>query len=474
LRAALAAFALALAMAAPAAAAPQLVQIGDFSQPVHVASPPGDSRVFVVEKGGLVKIAGGGTFLDIASLVDSDAGERGLLSMAFSPGYAGNGLFYVYYTAKSPSGEVRVVEYKRSADPDRADPASARTIFHAAHNATNHNGGQLQFGPDGMLYVSIGDNASGDNAQNLAVPYGKILRLDPGTGGAAPGNPHGLIWAYGLRNLWRFTFDRTTGDLVIGDVGETTWEEIDWAPAPAPGRDFNFGWPACEGPEGTCPADPVISHNHSDGWCAIVGGYVVRDTGLPTLNGRYLYGDNCNSALYSAHPRSGSDDRATGLAVSALSSFGEDACGRIYAASLDGPVYRLQDGAATPCAFSADRTAPVVNASIRGSKRALKNRRLLLRMRCSEACRATVRTRLIKVKRLPARHRTLAAGTRATVKLKLSKKVTRKLRRRVNRKHFVRIGVTVRATDGAGNARVVHRHGRIKRTKALARACECE
>jgi hypothetical protein len=465
-RAVLAGLALTLAMAAPAAAAPQLVSVGGFDQPVFVTSPPNDARVFVVERPGRIQIPGRGTFLDISSLVSSDESERGLLSMAFSPGYASNGLFYVYYTAKSPLGEVRVVEYKRSANPDRADPASARTIFHAPHNAGNHNGGQLQFGPDGMLYVSVGDNANGANAQDLSVPYGKILRLDPATGAAAPGNPHGIIWAYGLRNPWRFSFDRSTGDLVIGDVGEQTWEEIDWAPAPTRGRDFNFGWPTCEGPDGTCPADPVISHNHNTGWCAIVGGYVVRDPGLPTLNGRYVYGDNCNSALYSTQPRSGADDRATGLTVSALSSFGEDACGRIYEASLNGPVYRIQDGAATACAFGApDRTPPRVKASILGSKTALKKRRLLVRMRCSEACRAAVGTRLKKVKRLKTRHRSLAAGKRATIRLKLSKKVTRKLRKRVNRHRFARIGVTVRATDAAGNTRVVHRHGRIKKRR---------
>jgi hypothetical protein len=464
LRAVLAGLALVLAMAAPAAAAPQLVSVGGFDRPLFVTSPPQDPRVFVVEKAGRIQIAGRGTFLDISSLVRSDEDERGLLSMAFSPGYATNGLFYVYYTARSPLGEVRVVEYRRSANPDRADPASARTIFHAAHDAGNHNGGQLQFGPDGRLYVSVGDDASGANAQNLSVPYGKVLRLDPATGAAAPGNPHGLIWAYGLRNPWRFSFDRTTGDLVIGDVGEGTWEEIDWAPAPTLGRNADFGWPACEGPDGACP-DPVLSHNHSDGWCAIVGGYVVRDPGLPTLNGRYLYGDNCKGTLYSAQPRTGAGDRAESLSVAGITSFGEDACGRIYAASLSGPVYRIQDGAATACAFGADRTPPAVKVSILGAKTVLKKRRLLVRVRCGETCRAAVGTRLIKVKRLKTRHRGLAAGKRATVKLKLTKRVMRKLRRRVSRKRFVRIGVTVRATDLAGNTRTVHRHGRIKKRR---------
>jgi hypothetical protein len=476
MRTALLGFAIAIVMAAPAAAAPRLVSVGNFDRPMFVTSPPKDSRVFVVEKPGRIKIVGRGTFLDISSLVRSTEEERGLLSMAFSPNYASNGLFYVFYTA-NPNGDVRVVQYKRSANPDRADAASAHPIYTVAHSAGNHNGGQLQFGPDGMLYLTIGDNASSGNAQNLSVPYGKILRIDPRTGGAAAGNPshpEARIWGYGLRNPWRFSFDRTTGDLIIGDVGESTWEEIDWAPAPTRGRNFNYGWPDCEGPDpGTCPNEPVISHNHSDGWCAIVGGYVVRDPGLPTLNGRYLYSDNCKGEVWSAQARTGADDRATGLTVPGATSFGEDACGRIYAASLNGPVYRIQDGAATPCSFTGagggggggDTIAPAVKVSLAGVKTALKKRRLLVRVRCSEACRVAVGTRLMKVKRLSTRHRTLTAGHRKTVKLKLSKKVAKKLRKRVNRHRFVRIGVTVRATDLAGNTRTVHRHGRIKKKR---------
>jgi hypothetical protein len=327
-----------------------------------------------------------------------------------------------------------------------------------------------------MLYLTIGDNASSANAQNLSVPYGKILRIDPRTGGAAAGNPshpESRIWGYGLRNPWRFSFDRATGDLIIGDVGEGTWEEIDWAPAPTRGRDFNYGWPDCEGPDpnDSCPADPVIVHNHSDSWCAIVGGYVVRDPGLPTLRGRYVYSDNCKGEVWSAQARTGAGDRDEGLDVPAATSFGEDACGRVYVASLAGPVYRLQDGTATPCTFTTpggtpiDTTAPAVKVSLAGVKTALKKRRLLVRVRCNEACRVSVRTRLIKVKRLSTRHRSLAAGHRRTVRLKLSKKVANKLRKRVNRRHFVRIGVTVSASDSAGNTRTVHRHGRIKKKR---------
>jgi hypothetical protein len=175
--------------------------------------------------------------------------------------------------------------------------------------------------------------------------------------------------------------------------------------------------------------------------------------------------------VYSARPRTGADDGPSGLTVSGLSSFGEDACGHVYAASLNGPVYRIQEGAATPCTFTApgggiiDTTAPAVKVSLAGVRTALKKRRLLVRVRCSEACRASVGTRLLKVKTLSTRHRSLTAGHRVTVKLKLSKKVVRKLRRRVSRHRFVRIGVTVRATDAAGNTRVVHRHGRVKKKR---------
>jgi hypothetical protein len=325
-----------------------------------------------------------------------------------------------------------------------------------------------------MLYMSIGDNAFSGNAQDLTVPYGKILRLDPRTGGAAAGNPahpYSRIWSYGLRNPWRFSFDRSTGDLIIGDVGDSSWEEVDWQTGTNAGRDADFGWPDCEGPTGSCPVSPVITQPHSgdDTFCAIVGGYVVRDAGVPSLNGRYLYGDNCNTKIHVADARTGAHSGATSLSVSRLTSFGQDACGHIYAASQDGPVYRLQDGAPSACSLpggtggGGDTTAPVVRVSLAGAKTALKKRRLLVRVRCSEACRAAVGTRLLKVKRLGTRRRSVPAGHRVTVKLKLSKKVAKKLRRRVNRHHFVRISVTVHATDAAGNTRVVHKHGRLKR-----------
>jgi hypothetical protein len=469
MRTALLVLALTLATAAPAAAAPALSTVGNFDRPLYVTSPPKDSRIFVVEKGGKIKIVGRGTFLDATSLTDGSFEERGLLSVAFPPDYASSGLFYVFLTDRD-TGDLKVYQFRRSANPDRADPIPVKTILSIPHGPEYHNGGQLQFGPDGMLYVSTGDGHDSSNAQDTSSLLGKILRLVPTTGAAAPGNPHGRVWAYGLRNPWRFSFDRGTGDIAIADVGASTWEEIDWGAAPTRARDYNFGWPDCEGPSGSCPVGPIIWHNHSEGFCAIVGGYVVRDPRLPTLKGRYIYSDNCKGSTYSAAPRTGAGDRkeASALDVPAISSFGEDACGRVYATSLAGPVYRIHDGTATPCTFGGgggggDRTAPFVKVSLRGMKTAIKKRRLLVRVRSSEASLASVGTRLIKVKRLKTRYRGLPAGQRVTVRVKLTKKVAKALRRRVNRKGFVRVAVTVRATDAAGNTRVVRRHGRIKK-----------
>jgi hypothetical protein len=378
--------------------------------------------------------------------------------MAFSPNYATDGLFYVDYTAEG-SGEIRVVEYKRSAsNPNVADPTSDRPVLTVPHDQQYHNGGQLQFGADGMLYVSIGDNLTGSNAQDLTNnPYGKILRLNPASGAWS-------VWSYGLRNPWRFSFDGATGDIAIGDVGENTWEEIDWSAAPTSGQNVNWGWPDAEGPDGTGGQRPIITQKHPT-FIAIIGGYVVHDPGLPTLNGRYIYGDNYDTRIWSAVPRTGADNKPTGLTISQLTSFGQDSCGHIYAASLAGHVYRLQDGAVSGCAAIAtpDRTPPGLNVKLSGLRRALKTHRLRVAMRCSENCSATVGTRLKKVRRLKARHRDLAANQRKVVTLKLSKSTLRKLRKRLRHHSSVRVSVAVRATDAAGNSKTVHRRGRIRR-----------
>jgi glucose/arabinose dehydrogenase len=357
-----------------AAGGVRLVGVGRFDQPLYLTSPPGDtSRLFVVEQPGRIRIVRGGRvrrapFLDIRSLVTS-GGEQGLLSVAFPPDYATSGRFYVYYTDKQ--AKQRIVEYHR-AGADRADPSSARLVLRMDDPEPNHNGGLLRFGPDGLLYVGTGDGGGGNdqhgargNAQDLGSLLGKLLRIDPRARGTAAyripdGNPfvgragaRGEIYAYGLRNPWRFAFDRETGDLSIGDVGQDAVEEIDFVRRGA-GRGANFGWRALEGnrvsvaaerPDGAIP--PVITKRHADGWCSITGGVVVRDPALPALRGRYLYGDFCQGRIRAARLRAGqaSGDHALRLRkVDALSSFGEDARGRVYVISTSGPVYRLAAG----------------------------------------------------------------------------------------------------------------------------------
>jgi glucose/arabinose dehydrogenase len=345
--------ALALAAAAPAASAVRLDSIGRFDAPVHVAAPPGDAnRVFVVEQRGAIRIVKGGRtnarpFLDIRSRVLS-GGERGLLSMAFAPDYARSGRFYVYFTER-PSGDIRVMEFHVSSDADVADPASGRLLFGISHSRfANHNGGQLAFGPDGLLYAGTGDGGGGGNplrtAQNRRSLLGKILRIDAQKAGARP-----RVYALGLRNPYRFSFDRTTGDLIIGDVGQGQIEEVDFlSRGAAPGA--NFGWSVFEGTRRFSGGSvrnhrkPIIQHTHAAGWCAIIGGFVVRDRSVQDLYGRYVYGDNCQSGLYSARvsSRRARGMRRVGVNVGGLSSFGEDSLGRVYATSLAGPVYRLR------------------------------------------------------------------------------------------------------------------------------------
>ena len=458
MRAALLAVALLLLSAAPASAAPELVKLGDFTDPVHVASPPGDPRVFVVEQAGTIDIVGGGTFLNLESTTLA-GGERGLLSMAFSPDYATSGRFFVFLTSR-PNGDVEILEYRRSAtDPDQADPNTRRELFRTPHTAAVHTGGQLQIGPDGALYASIGDNGVQANAQSTANPFGKIHRIDPDTGASQ-------IWSLGLRNPWRFSFDRATGDLVVGDVGGSAYEEINWSRAPNAGQGVNYGWPCNEGPDGadSCGQRATLSRPNG-AFCAIVAGYVVRDPGLPTLNGLFLYGDHCDGNLYAA-ALGQSAGAATGLQVAELSSFGEDSCGRLYAASRSADaVYRIQDGAPSPCGppapAPADTAAPAL--SVRIQRPALKRRLLRFAVRCDEACRVAVATRLRRVRRFRPRERSLAEGTRRVVRVKLNRRIARRLRRTLRRRGFVRMVVTVRATDAAGNQRAVTRRGRIRR-----------
>jgi glucose/arabinose dehydrogenase len=352
----LAGFLLALLAAPSSAAALGLQPVGTFTEPIFVTSPPGDPRLFVVERPGTIQVLHDGTrsqFLDIRTLVNTD-GERGLLSMAFDPNYASNGLFYVFFndngTAGAGVGDIHVDEFRVGANPHVADPSSRRRVLTLIRGtaASNHNGGQLQFGKDGLLYVSVGDAANSANAQSLASPHGKILRIDPhGAGQGAHGVPSDNpfvavagaipeIWSLGLRNPYRFSFDHLTGDLAIGDVGASSFEEIDFAPlASGVGRGANFGWPMCEGFQGSCPGTtaPVFAYAEGAPCQAIIGGYVYRGRQVPELSGRYLYTDLCHNQLRSirlATPLAG-DDRPEGLTLPASPfSFGEDANCELY------------------------------------------------------------------------------------------------------------------------------------------------
>lgn len=350
----------------------RLVRVASFREPVYLTGAPGDPRrVFVVQRTGQIMLLVNGRrqarpFLEIGGSVYSQGNEeQGLLGLAFPASYSRTGLFYVYYTIAN--NDIKVVRYKRSArNANLADAASARVVLTIDHHKnSNHNGGQLAFGPDGHLYIGVGDGGSEDDpenhGQNTNTPLAKILRIDPSSGGgyttpaANPfvGQPHkrAEIWAYGLRNPWRFSFDRATADMIVADVGQDRQEEIDFIPART-GAGANYGWSVWEGDRRNKSGDapravpPALVAQHSDGYCAIIGGYVVRDRSLPSLYGRYLFGDNCREEIESVKLSRGAATglRATGLSVSRASSLGEDTRGRIYVLSLSGPVYRIASG----------------------------------------------------------------------------------------------------------------------------------
>ena len=353
---ALAALAALLAGAATADAKPRvkLKRIGRFQSPTYVTSATGVPGVVVVERGGRIRLVKGRkrrTFTDIAGNV-STGGERGLLSVAFAPSYATSRLLYVFFT--NGAGDLVIAELRADADGRRASSTTLRPLVSIPHpDHSNHNGGQLQFGPDGMLYAGTGDGGGAgdqpDNAQNPNSRLGKLLQIDPATGAVR-------IYSIGLRNPYRFSFDLVSDPgqprLVIGDVGQDRFEEIDYLPL-ASAAGANFGWNDFEGfgpypgahpptPSGT--VRPIKAYSSAAGTpCAVIGGYVVRDTRLRSLTHRYVYGDFCTGKIRSLIPRLGGarKDRGTGLHVRDLSSFGETSDGKIYATSLDGPVFRL-------------------------------------------------------------------------------------------------------------------------------------
>jgi glucose/arabinose dehydrogenase len=351
----------------------KLTKIGDFARPIDVTSPPGDpDRLFVAEQRGTVQELVDGQvqpapFLDITDRV-LEVSERGFLGLAFAPDYATSGRFYVDFTDREGNGNLNVVEYRRSAaNPDLADPDSARQILQIVKPWENHNAGMLQFGPDGDLYVAVGDGDSGvleppgTFAQTLDDLLGNILRIDPlhptadspytiPADNPFVGRPdaRGEVWDYGFRNPWRFWIDGPTGDLYVGDAGEGEREEIDYVVGNKGG--LNFGWPCFEGTvthatTQTCadPVGPIYDYDHGGGRCAVIGGVVVHDPRLPSYDGRYLFGDYCDGKIHSMLVTDGKPGEITdtGLAVPTLDSFGVDGLGRVYVTATDGGVYRL-------------------------------------------------------------------------------------------------------------------------------------
>ena len=326
--------------------------LGGLTSPVYVTSAPGDATtLYVVEQPGDVKIVKGGkvagTFLDIRSLVRS-GGEQGLLGLAFHPGFSQNGLFYVSYT--DTDGNSRVAEYRTANGV--AVTSSARQLLFVKQPYPNHNGGNLQFDRNGYLYLGLGDGGSGgdpeNRAQNLKTRLGKLLRTNP--------LRHGSGWqivGYGLRNPWRYSFDRATGNLWIGDVGQDSWEEIDERNAASIGTLANFGWSRYEAKSVYDSAKPLLRkgplvfpvafYSHADG-CSVTGGYVYRGANVAAARGRYFYGDYCSGTVWSFKAGNGrlSPVRVETSKIAALSSFGEDGDGELYATSLNGTLYALR------------------------------------------------------------------------------------------------------------------------------------
>ncbi|MHB1327727.1 MAG: PQQ-dependent sugar dehydrogenase [Gemmatimonadales bacterium] len=345
-----------------------LEDVGTFSFPILLTAPPGDSRLFVVQKGGTIRVVKNGAtlatpFLNLAGRI-STGGEQGLLGMAFHPSYASNGLFVVNYT--DTGGDTRISLFRVGSDPNVADPNSEQVILEVDQPFTNHNGGMLAFGPqDGRLYIGLGDGGSGGDPQNHAQRrnslLGKMLRLGVSTSGqvSVPSdNPfvgesgtRPEIWSLGLRNPWRFSFDRQTGDLYIADVGQDAWEEIN-VTSGSGSRGANYGWKIMEGTNcyqaSSCNQTgltlPVVEYPRADG-CSVTGGFIYRGTGIPDLAGTYFYGDYCGgwvrSFRWSGSSATERQDWADLAPGGSLVSFGEDAAGELYVISQNGRVARI-------------------------------------------------------------------------------------------------------------------------------------
>ena len=374
----------ALAVSVPLAAAPpaarftpaqglalETVATG-LDHPVHLAAPPGDARLFVVEQPGRIRIIAGGRllarpFLDLTDRV-RDGGERGLLSVAFHPDYARNGFFYVDYTDRH--GDTAIERYTVSHDPDLAERASAVRLLSIVQPYANHNGGLVAFAPDGMLWIGMGDGGSGGdphgNGQSPTTLLGKLLRID-----VDHGRPYAIprdnpfagrrggrheIWALGLRNPWRFSFDRESGQVYVADVGQNLWEEVEVAPIASGG--LNYGWNRMEGLHPFRPVahdtarltPPALEYGHREG-CSVTGGLVYRGARIPALRGHYLFSDYCSGWIRSFRWDAG---RVTDLRQwehldpGPVASFGEDAAGEAYVVGYDGRIFRIVPARSRP------------------------------------------------------------------------------------------------------------------------------
>ncbi len=341
----------------------------DFSNPVSIAHPANDARLFVVEQTGKIKILNpNGTtnatpFLDVSALITTAGGEQGLLGLAFSPDYATNGYFFVNYTRTN--GDTVIARYRVSSDINIATAATDAIVLIIAQPYSNHNGGCIKFGPDGYLYIGMGDGGSGgdpeNRSQNINENLGKMLRIDvtvginPAPYGSPSTNPYfGIagndeIWAIGLRNPWKFSFNRLNGDLWIADVGQNLFEEVNKVASPLP-NNLNFGWKCKEansiysaGCTGLTLTAPIAAINHNIGSCSITGGYVYTGSLYPNLVGKYLFTDFCNPKIGIINS-SNALTYSTAFTNNNFSAFGEDKDGELYIASLySGIIYKITD-----------------------------------------------------------------------------------------------------------------------------------
>jgi glucose/arabinose dehydrogenase len=483
-------------VAAGAQAAPpvSLVPVARFAEPVGVVAAPGDrTRLFVVERAGRIVVRRGRTqtvFADLGARVQSSGYEQGLLGLAFAPDYQTSGKLYVYYTAPPPAGAtVRdggsdiVVSELRRADADHADVGSERVLLRIPHRLAQYeNGGQLRFGPDGELWIGTGDGGGDQdafhNAQRLDPAtddadrgadalLGKILRIDPapgnGCGGACtipadnPGFPQREVWAYGLRNPWRFAFSPLDRRVVIADVGDSRFEELDDEPVVS--RGLNYGWPFFEGaervdgsasPPAGCCEPPALVRSHDSGYNAIIGGVFVSDPGLPALAGDYLYASLGSGRIRAVSLVGGraSRDRDTGLAAPALTAFGEDGCGRVHVTTLGGVLYRLSQG---------EGACDAVGVTLSGHTTRLGAGRVQGTLTCAVACTARVRATLRAgeqiVGRTAAATLTLAAGRRRVISLRVPALARAALRRALAHRRRATATLVVTARAAAGGTR---------------------